>query len=81
MTFYVRNLNDFMTVQDFLFLLLLMIQDFRVVRVRFIQSVSALRFSSRLSSTLSSVLDVHRALTLTGQSNYRIARVPVFSAF
>ena len=43
MTFYVRDLNDFMTVQDFLFLLLLRIQDFWVVRVRFIQSVSALR--------------------------------------
>ena len=79
MTFYVRDLNDFMTVQNLLFLLLLMIQDFRVVRVRFIQSVSALRLSLRLSSTFSSFLDVHRAVALTGQPNYRIARLPVFS--
>ena len=47
MTFYVRDLNNFMTVQDFLFLPLWMIQDFWVVRVSLNQSVSALRVFRR----------------------------------
>ena len=63
-----------MTVQDFLCLLLWMIQDFKVVRVSFNQSVSALRAFRR-----GTVL--HRAVALTGQSNYRIARVSVFIGF
>ena len=33
----------------------------------------------RHSSTFSSFLDTHRAVALTGQPNYRIARMPVFS--
>ena len=32
----------------------------------------------RHSSTFSSFLDIHRAVALTGQPNYRIARMPVF---
>ena len=33
----------------------------------------------RHSSTFSSFLDIHRAVALTGQPKYRIARMPVFS--
>ena len=39
----------------------------------------SLRLSSRLSSTFSSFLDLHRAVVLTGQPNYQTARIPVFS--
>lgn len=37
------------------------------------------RLSSKLSSTFSSFLDIHRAVALTAQPNYGSARVPVFS--
>ena len=43
MTFKVRELTNLMTVQDFLCLLLWMIQDFKVFRVSSNQSVSSLR--------------------------------------
>ena len=44
MTFQVRDKNNFsMIVRDFMFLLLLMIQDFRVFRVSFREHVSALQ--------------------------------------
>ena len=37
------------------------------------------RLSSRLSSTFSSFLDIHRSVALIGQPNYQTARVPVFT--
>ena len=37
------------------------------------------RLSSRLSSTFSSFLDLHRAVAFSGQPNYQIVQVPVFS--
>ena len=63
-----------MTMQDFLFLLLWMIQDFWVVHISFIQSVCALHVF-----TFSSFLDIHRTAALTGQPNYQTAQVPVFT--
>lgn len=61
MTFYVRDLNNFMTVQDFLFLLLWMIQDFWVVRVSLNQSVSALRVFRRGSVLRFQVFSIYIA--------------------
>ena len=63
-------------------LLLWMIQDFKVRSCQ-LQSecFCSLRLSSRHSSRFSSFLDIHRAVALTGQPNYRIARVSVFFGF
>ena len=44
---------------------------------RFCPSSSSLR----LSSSFPNFLDVHRSVALTGEQNYRVAWIPVFSAF